>query len=150
MKALLIISAILVFPFTLLSIAVGVILLTNPSFMGQNINSLIMLVYLLILLVSSFFIGTTTINMIQYIPKINKLNEAEKGLVKERERLWNIIKKYNDLISKEEQTRANNTLLEALKLAENELQKWHMSFTEDEDLPEILAMIREAIKITES
>lgn len=99
MKTLLILSAILLFPFLLLSISVGAVLIINPTFLGKDINTPVLLIYLLILCLSVSVITMTTISMIKYTPKIKKLDEAEADVRKEQSRLSGLIEKYNELIS---------------------------------------------------
>lgn len=99
MKALLILSAIFCVPFILMSLACGMILMTNPYALGKDINSTVLLIYVLILAVSVSVIFTSTILMVKYSPKIKKLEEAEADVRQQEKRLLTLIKQYNQLIA---------------------------------------------------
>lgn len=99
MKKLLILSAVMLFPFILLSLSLAIIVILKPEFMGSHEVSSRVLWLSLILCVCASVITMTTLNMIRYTSRIDKLDKAEEDVRLEQKRLLTLIKQYNDLIS---------------------------------------------------
>jgi len=100
MKKYIIISAFCCLPTATLGLVVPIIVLFSGK--GIHFNEIVLLWYMGILLVSISIIMSTILMLQRYASKIDHLDEAEMETYKERQRLLNVITKYNQLIANEQ------------------------------------------------
>ena len=101
MKIKLILSGVLLFPFILLSLSIGTSILLIPDIYPKGFNLPFLLVCSVILCIAVSVITITTMGMIKYTSKIDKLDtEIENEQIKQKE-LHFLINKYNKLISEQ-------------------------------------------------